>query len=101
MSKRPTGYFEADGSYNEREPRRTKPRIDDSFRLDFATRVTPQVADKMSPPDQLEIVRCVEAYHTLLNAGCLPGNRYLQMRRQLDMKADRYVRKFKKAQTPP
>jgi len=99
MSK-PRPYFEKDGSYNEREPRRTKPRIDDSFRLDFATWVTPQVEGKMSPQDQLEIVRCVDAYHTLRDAGCLPGNRYLQMQRQINLKADRYVRKFKKAQTP-
>jgi len=98
---KPIPYFEKDGSYNERVPRRTKPRIDDSFRLDFATRITPQVADKMDPQQTLEIVRCVEAYRTLLDAGFLPGNRYLQMQRQINLKADHYVRKFKKNQTPP
>jgi hypothetical protein len=97
---KPIPYFEKDGSYNEYIPRRRKPRIDDSFRLDFATRVTPQVANKMDPQQALEIVRCVDAYRTLRDAGCLPGNRYLQIQRQINLKADRYVRKFKKNQTP-
>jgi len=99
MSK-PIPYFEKDGSYNERVPRRTKPRIDDSFRLDFGRSIALQVSLKMSPEHQTEIVRCVEAYRTLLDAGCLPGNRYLQMQRQINLKADRYVRKFKKTNTP-
>ena len=100
MNKRPAFYFEEDGSYNEHEPRKTKPRIDDSFRLDFETSIALQVSLKMGEPQQREIVRCVEAYRTLRDAGCLPGNRYLQMQRQINLKADRYVRKFKKDTTP-
>lgn len=93
----PRFYFERDGSYNEYEPRRKKPRIDDSFRLNFETSIALQVSLKMEEQHQREIVRCVEAYRTLLEAGCLPGNRYRQMQRQINLKADRYVRKFNKA----
>ena len=100
MNKRPIGYFEKDGSYNEREPRRTKPRTDDSFRLDFEHSIAVQVSLKMDEHHQREIVRCAEACRVLHNAGCLPGNHLAKMQRRINLKADRYVRKFKKDTTP-
>lgn len=93
-------YFERDGSYNEYEPSRKKPGIDDSFRLHFDAPIALQVANRMREEHQQEIARCVEAYRTLLEAGCLPGNRCFQMQKQINMKADRYVRKFKKTIRP-
>lgn len=92
------GYFEADGSYNEREskPHKRKPQMYDDVVLDFDKPLLLQVDGKVSVVDADIIDRMQDAYNTLLDNGALPGNWEFRMQRQIRNKVIRCMANYRK-----
>ena len=99
MSKRPIGYFEADGSYNERPSRKRKPQVV-RFTFDWSRQIAPQVSSKVTAVNEVVIEQLGEAIEILDSNGILPGNRLRAARRQVEMKAEEMMRKYSKFFTP-
>jgi hypothetical protein len=90
-----TSYFEKDGSYNERHHKRSKPQS--RLTLDFGRLLSEQLAGKISPKQGNILDIMQEAYGNLEGYGALPGNRGRAVERQIEMKAERFIRAFAKA----
>jgi len=95
---KPVAYFEADGSYNEREhkPHKRQPQMYDDLHLDFDKPLPPQVEGKVSPEQAGLIARMHEAYDVLLSNGALPGNWGFRMQRQIKNKIIRCMAAYRK-----
>ncbi len=96
---KPIPYFERDGSYNEREPIRTKPRQD--FWLAFDTPISKQLKGQVSESDGVLLDQLNEARRTLLNAGCLPSRRGAAVEKQIVLRAQVFMRKFSRGLSTP
>ncbi len=99
MSKRPIPYFEPDGSYNERPPRKRKPPVT-RFTFDWTTPIAPQIASKVGAADYTVLSELDKALRLLELKGILPGNRLRAARRQVEMKAEAMMRKYSKILKP-
>ncbi len=95
---KPIAYFEADGSYNEREhkPHKRQPQMYDDLHLDFDKPLSPQIEGKVSMVDADTIDQMQDAYAVLLNNGALPGNWEFRMQRQIKNKVIRCMAAYRK-----
>jgi len=96
--KRNIGYFEADGSYNEREytPCKRQPQMYDDLNLDFNKQLSSQVEGKVSVVDADTLDQMQDAYRVLLANGALPGNWGRKIRRQIHEKVIRCMAAYRK-----
>jgi hypothetical protein len=96
--RRNIGYFEADGSYNERDymPHKRQPQIWDDLNLDFNKQLSPQVDGRVSMVDADKIDQMRDAYLVLLANGALPGNWGRKIRRQIQEKVIRCMASYRK-----
>lgn len=95
MSRRPIAYFEADGSYNEREPRKKAP-TQHRFALDFSKPIIEQLRGKVPECRLRDFAEMQNAVETLRGHGCLPKNRLRGVQIQIERKAESSVNRFKK-----
>ena len=93
---RPTeGIDPRTGEYFYREPRKSRPP-EPQLWLDFDQSFRPQIGLVVSEEAIRKLEAMREAYHVLHAGGCLPGNRYRQLQRQINLKAAAAIRRHNK-----
>jgi hypothetical protein len=83
------------GEYFHYEPRKSRPP-EPQLWLDFEQSFRPQIGLMVSENDIRHLEALRGAYSVLLAGGCLPGNRYRQMQRQINLKAAAAIRRHSK-----
>ncbi len=99
MSFGPRGYFEADGSYNERD-RPPKPKPDTSFRLFFDRPVAPQLP-MLTGAQIIIIEELVKAYKLMAHHGILPGQHGPRAEKKINLKIEQMIRRVSELPRPP
>lgn len=94
---KPYGYFEPDGSYNEREYHKPKPRPP-QFAVSFDTPIADQLLGRIDAKDGHLLDDMVVAMKFLRTNGGLPETVEKRVRKQITLKAERCVAKFRKRQ---
>ena len=94
---KPIPYFEKDGSYNEREHVKPKPR-EPEFHVDFQNPQS-QLEGRMSRGSLDTLIIMIHAKELLHAHGALPGNRARAVEKQITLKARRCIKKYAITQT--
>ena len=95
---KPQAYFEKDGSYNERRYVKPKPRRWELV-LNFDRTMESQLSKVMLPEDIEKMETMRDAYLSLREKGCFPGNHGRRMEKQITMKGEQFIKRFIKAFT--
>ena len=93
------GYFESDGSYNERYFEKRKPQPE-RLNLWFDRPIAEQLQGRIFPEDGMLLDEMVVAMKFLCKNGALPDSRGRAVERQICLKAERCIAKFRKHTLP-
>lgn len=98
MTNRRIGYFEADGSYNEREykPYKRQPQMYDDVVLDFTKPLSSQIEGQVSAKDAETLDKIRDSYELMLIHGMYPGKWEFRMQRQIRNKVIRCMADYRK-----